>query len=127
MLPILVVLFLISYGLMTLLVVEQGRTIDTQRYLIRNLFDDSAALSALKGQAIQQRHGTKPQAGAHSRAQAPSSQAQAPSSQATAPSSQVPSGDSVVTTRKGKLPKKMEKPPKDTSDMADVRRSSHQT
>ena len=35
MLPILVVLFLISYGLMSVLVVEQGRTIDSQRNLIR--------------------------------------------------------------------------------------------
>ena len=28
MLPVLVVLFLISYGLMTMLIIEQGRTID---------------------------------------------------------------------------------------------------
>ena len=33
MLPVFVVLFLVSYGLMTLLVVEQGRTIDNQRSL----------------------------------------------------------------------------------------------
>jgi hypothetical protein len=36
MLPLLTVLFLISYGLMTMLVVEQGRTIDAQRTLIRH-------------------------------------------------------------------------------------------
>ena len=48
MLPILVVLFLISYGLMSVLVVEQGRTIDSQRHLIRDLFNDSVQLSALK-------------------------------------------------------------------------------
>jgi hypothetical protein len=33
-LPLLVVLFLISYGLMTMLIVEQGRTIESQRALI---------------------------------------------------------------------------------------------
>ena len=34
-LPLLTVLFLISYGLMTMLIVEQGRTIESQRSLIR--------------------------------------------------------------------------------------------
>ncbi len=48
MLPILIVLFLISYGLMSVLVVEQGRTIESQRGLIRDLFNDSTELSALK-------------------------------------------------------------------------------
>jgi len=52
MLPILVVLFLISYGLMSLLVVEQGRTIESQRGLIRDLFNDSTELSALKAKQI---------------------------------------------------------------------------
>lgn len=48
MLPVLIVLFLISYGLMSVLVVEQGRTIESQRGLIRDLFNDSTELSALK-------------------------------------------------------------------------------
>src|SRR2546425_1945416 len=54
--PLLTVLFLISYGLMTLLIVEQGRTIDSQRYLIRQLFSDSTQLTALQGKAIQKQH-----------------------------------------------------------------------
>ena len=37
MLPVLTVLFLISYGLMTLLIVEQGTTIQAQRTLIHQL------------------------------------------------------------------------------------------
>ena len=74
MLPILTVLFLISYGLMTLLIVEQGSTIQSQRTLIQQLLGDSTELSALKGKAIQQ-------------------QAQAPKAQAEAQSS--PSSDSV--------------------------------
>jgi hypothetical protein len=128
MLPVLVVLFLISYGLMTLLVVEQGRTIDSQRFLIRDLFDDSAQFSALRSKAAREHHGpTRPQANGHSQAQTPSSQAQAPSSQAHVPSSPVTPRDNVVTSRKGKLPKRLEKPPKDASDMADVRRSAHST
>jgi len=52
MLPVLIVLFLISYGLMSVLVVEQGRTIASQRGLIRDLFNDSTELSALKTKEV---------------------------------------------------------------------------
>ena len=54
-LPILVVLFLISYGLMTMLIVEQGRTIESQRVLIRELFKDSTELAAVKIKAQEDR------------------------------------------------------------------------
>jgi hypothetical protein len=47
-LPLLIVLFLISYSLMTMLIVEQGRTIDSQRALIRDLFHDNNELAAAK-------------------------------------------------------------------------------
>ena len=57
-LPLLTVLFLISYGLMVMLIVEQGNTIESQRLLIKQLFSDSAELSAMKGQqALQHRNG----------------------------------------------------------------------
>jgi len=56
MLPVLVLLFLVSYGLMTMLIVEQGRTIDSQRTLIHQLLGDSFQLSALRGKAIQKEH-----------------------------------------------------------------------
>lgn len=52
-LPLLTVLFLISYGLMTMLIVEQGQTIESQRALIRELFRDSTELSAVKQRAHQ--------------------------------------------------------------------------
>jgi hypothetical protein len=53
-LPLLTVLFLISYGLMTMLIVEQGRTIESQRALIRELFRDSKELSAVRMKAAQE-------------------------------------------------------------------------
>ncbi len=53
-LPLLTVLFLISYGLMTMLIVEQGRTIESQRALIRELFRDSKELSAERMKAAQE-------------------------------------------------------------------------
>ena len=55
LLPVLTVLFVVSYGLLTMLVVEQGRTIDSQRGLIQVLFNDSVQLSNLKGMAIQKK------------------------------------------------------------------------
>jgi hypothetical protein len=107
LLPLLVVLFLISYGLMTMLIVEQGRTIDTQRYLIRELFQDSAKLSAMRGNAEHQQAQPK----ARARAKAPSSQA-------------MPGGKAGSNHSISKLRKPMpQKPPKDTSDTADERRS----
>jgi hypothetical protein len=47
-LPVLTVLFLISYGLMTMLIIEQGQTIESQRALIKELFRDSSELSAAR-------------------------------------------------------------------------------
>ncbi|HMH01252.1 MAG TPA: hypothetical protein VK555_07545, partial [Terriglobales bacterium] len=53
MLPLLTVLFLISYALMATLVVEQGRTIDSQRFLIKQLFRDSSELTGMKTSLFQ--------------------------------------------------------------------------
>jgi hypothetical protein len=50
LLPVLVVLFCVSYGILTMLVVEQGRTIDNQKSLIRQLFNDTAQLNAMRMQ-----------------------------------------------------------------------------
>jgi hypothetical protein len=76
-LPVLVVLFLISYGLMTMLIVEQGETILSQRALIRDLFRDSQELSAVKISTLKERP------------LAPSTKAQNPSTKN--PSTQIPS------------------------------------
>lgn len=58
LLPILTVLFLVAYGMMTMLIVEQGNTIESQRLLIKQLFSDSAELSALKGREVQKHNST---------------------------------------------------------------------
>jgi len=132
-LPLLVVLFLISYGLLALLVVEQGRTIDSQRGLVRDMFSDSAQLNAMKKTLIQKQNEAHARAQAHG--QAPSSQAQAPSSQdqsAQSPSTQSQSGPSSQVMQKdgaknrtaGKLRKETpQKPPTAESDTPDARRN----
>jgi cytoskeletal protein RodZ len=92
-LPLLTVLFLISYGLMTMLIVEQGRTIESQRALIRELFRDSTELSAAKKNLQDRAQSLSAQTQAAD-TQTPPSQAQpkpAPSTQTSAspaPSSQ---------------------------------------
>jgi hypothetical protein len=46
-LPLLIVLFVVSYCLLSRLVVEQDKTIDSQRDLIHLLFQDNVSLSKL--------------------------------------------------------------------------------
>jgi len=103
MLPLLTVLFLISYGLLTLLVVEQNETIQVQRGLLRQLFGDSVELSAMKVRI-------KNDAQSHP---------QSPASPATP-------GDNGNSKRNGggKTHRSApQKPPKPTSDTNDERRA----
>lgn len=149
LLPVLVVLFLISYGLMTMLIVEQGRTIESQRALIHELFHDSQQLAALQGRTLQpsgvlesqtqipstQIPSTQAQANqtpstqiqqnqAQSKTQAPSTQT--PSTQAhasNAPSTQV-APRSRVQARGGKVAQpELQLPSRPASDLADDRRA----
>lgn len=70
-LPLLTVLFLISYGLMTMLVIEQGTTIESQRALIRELFKDSQELSASRMKAQHEKSSVASPRTAEPRAQPP--------------------------------------------------------
>jgi len=47
--------FLFLYALLSLLVIEQGRTIESQKKLIRELFRDSQQLNAMKMREVQER------------------------------------------------------------------------
>jgi hypothetical protein len=105
MLPVLVVLFLISYGLMTMLIIEQGRTIESQRALIHELYHDSAELAAVRSRTLQENAVVDTQNALTAQApssvtpsrqtpstQIPSNQAQTPSTQAQqVPSTHAPS------------------------------------
>ena len=56
LLPVLVVLFILSYALFLSLVVFQGSTINSQRLLILDLFRDSSQLNALKVKETQKKY-----------------------------------------------------------------------
>ena len=119
-LPTLTLLFLISYGLMTMLIIEQGRTIESQRALIRELFRDSTELSASKIKAQQEEHGQV-------LSQNPSSQN--PSTQAPTiriPMKQAPSSQAGPQTRpqnQVKAKPQLQMPSKPAADLADHRRA----
>jgi len=118
LLPLLTVLFLFSYGLMTMLIVEQGRAIQSQQDLIKTLMRDSSELWAAKGKAIADRQAA--QAQAKNRAQAPAAQSQTPAEQA--PATQAPKRH--YQSRAGKTAKHgAELPPAPASDLVDRRRS----
>jgi hypothetical protein len=122
-LPLLTVLFLISYGLMTMLIVEQGQTIESQRALIRELFRDSRELSAVK--KAQQESIPSPSA----KTQAPVTQnrlSQNPSTQnpsTQAPVTQAPSSQAGLQhgaqNRAAKQKPQVRLPSKPASDLVD--------
>jgi len=112
LLPVLTVLFVISYGLMTLLIVEQGNTIQSQRTLIQQLLGDSNELSAMKGKvATEHAHVADTQSQPNTQQQAPSTQA-APSEKTKASK-----GHSKVRQPAPVIP------PVPASDIADSRRT----
>lgn len=111
-LPLLTVLFLISYVLMTLLIVEQSATIESQRALIRELFRDSTELSAIKLKAQQDASSATNPAAKTPMTQNPSSQN--PSSQA--PSTQIPSAHPSTQAPMKQVPSSQAVPQKRTQN-----------
>jgi hypothetical protein len=81
-----------------MLIVEQGRTIDAQRALIRDLFRDSMALNSSRMKALQEQRAAK-----NSRtpkAESPAIQAPSDASPSnTTPSTQAPSSQAVPQHR----------------------------
>lgn len=135
MLPLLVFLFVISYGLLTMLVVFQDRTIDAQTDLIHLLFKESRHLNGIavaqRNQVPLGKHGSQTNA----RPQLPSSQVP----KIPAPSSQVPMSQNATqipssqekrqsTAKTGKNQHKADRrspfrPPAEMTDPSDMRRT----
>ncbi len=144
MLLLLVILFVISYSLITMLEVQQGRTIDSQRSLIHLLFQDSIQLSALgkRKVAVQrpQREVRTSQSDTSAQAQVQSPQVQSPQAQppqtplSQAPSAQLPQAQTgpdqtrpQPNPKAGRNSRKAAKPlparpPVELTDPSDMRR-----
>jgi uncharacterized membrane protein len=140
LLPLLTVVFLLSYGLMTMLIVEQGSVIQSQRNLIKILMRDSTELWGMKGKAVVDQQTARMQA--QNPAQVPSAQtpstqtpsAQTPSTKAPStqtPSTQTPSTQTPSTqaTPQHRSPSRAVRkpqtqlPPIPASDLGDQRRA----
>jgi hypothetical protein len=122
LLPVLTILFVVSYGLLTMLVVEQGRTIDSQRNLIHLLFADSVQLSSLKGKAVQKQQ-AEDRARAQSQKKAPPAQSMPPDPRAQSqamPRSRAGAKNQSTSKVGRPLP---QRPPKDSVDPQDDRRT----
>ncbi len=123
-LPVLTVLFMISYGLMTMLIVEQGQTIESQRALIRELFRDSSELSAVKMKAQVERART--QALNQNPSQNPSTQEpsiQIPSTQAPSKSPSTQAAPQQRAQNQAKPKTHFQAPSRPASDLQDSRRA----
>lgn len=119
LLPALIILFVVSYGLLTMLVVEQGRTIDSQRGLIQMLFSDSVELTGLKGKENQRKQA---EAQAHTLKKSPPAQAAPKVPQVQSPSS-IPPQAGAKSQSTSKLARPLpQKPPKPAADQDDERR-----
>lgn len=115
MLPILTILFCISYGLMTMLIVEQGRTIESQRALIHELFRDSMALNGYREKELQQQRAAK-------NGQTPNAQAPSNVNPSTQAQNQSPSSQAVPQSSTKVMPKQLQ-PARPATDQAVDRRA----
>ena len=135
-LPVLIVLFVISYLLLTKLVIEQDKTIDSQRSMIHMLFKDNTYLSRLHKHAGNSGK-AKSQADSQLRAQNPASQnpasesASNQESSSQVPSAQVPPSKvgPQANAKSGRRTRKAEKaipasPRPEPTDPSDQRRVS---
>ena len=114
--PLLVILFIVSYGILTMLVFEQGQTIESQRSLIREMLKDSSQLAALKDKLA--RDDSKR---VHEKASAQADPRPADAGNSAA-SAKAPGKDAK---RPGKSARSMKQVPgKPAADLEDVRRST---
>jgi hypothetical protein len=124
-LPLLTVLFCISYGLMTMLIVEQGRTIDSQRALIRELFRDSMALNSSRMKALQEQRAAKNSQ--TRKAESPANQAPSNATPSnTTPSTQAPSSQAAPEHRapnQKAVPRQFDSSRRPASDQAQDRQA----
>jgi hypothetical protein len=119
MLPILVVLFIFSYALLTMLVFEQGKTIESQRGLIREMLKDSTQLAALKGKLARDENQRSETQRSHDKISGPADQRN------SGPGAVPPKGSDKDAKRHGKSAHSTkEAPGKPASDLEDVRRST---
>ena len=117
MLPLLVILFVVSYAILTLLVVEQGQTIEAQRSLLREMLKDSRQLATLKEKLAHPVAAQTPDKSA-----APTEQKESVSGSSSAAVPKVPGKEAKHPSKSARI--KKETPERPAADLQDVRRST---
>lgn len=123
LMPLLVLLFIVSYGILTALVFEQGRTIESQRGLIREMLKDSTQLATLKGKLARD-DGRRAQGKASAGADQRNTDSGNPAVGTKGPDAKG-SGANKETKHSGKATHSMKQiPQRPAADLEDVRRST---
>jgi hypothetical protein len=123
-LPLLVILFVVSYGILTMLVFEQGQTIESQRTLIREMLKDSTQLASLKGK-LARADGKPAQDKASAQEEKKGAESSAPAAGASGSGAGAGVGSDKETKRPSKSGRAMKVVPgKPPADLEDVRRST---
>jgi hypothetical protein len=122
LMPLLVLLFIVSYGILTALVFEQGQTIESQRGLIREMLKDSTQLAVLKGKLARD-DGKRVQEKASAEGDRKSADSGAPAAGTKGPDAK---GSERESKRPGKTTRSMKEipPQRPPEDLEDVRRST---
>jgi hypothetical protein len=128
LLPLLVILFIFSYTILALLVVEQGRTIETQRGLLREMLRDSTQLAALRSQLARsdaQQASSKPAAQTQRKDDKGEVRGNRDSAEGTTKTAPPKTSGSSETKHPGKSARAMKEiPEKPAADLQDARRST---
>ena len=117
LLPLLVVLFVVSYGILTLLVVEQGRTIEAQRSLLREMLKDSRQLATLKDKLARE-----VPVQSHDKTAVAVEQKEAVTGSSPSVAPKAPSKEAKRPGKSARI--KKEAPERPAADLQDVRRST---
>lgn len=119
LLPLLVALFVISYSILTMLVIEQGRTIEAQRTLLREMLKDSNQLAELKDKMAREEAAKQVQPPTQAEHDRPEQKEPAANREPAA------NGSDKVTKHAGKSAHSLKSvPEKPAADLEDVRRTT---
>jgi hypothetical protein len=125
LLPLLTVVFIVSYALMTMLIVEQGGVIQQQHGLIQILQSDSMELWAMKAKAgVDKANRERAKAAAAAGTKNPDAPTKAPATQAPTaqqPAAQIHQQRSQSNSGKG-AKQHIQLPPVPATDLGDQRR-----
>jgi hypothetical protein len=123
LLPVLTILFVLSYALMTLLIIEQGRAIQNQHNVIEVLMRDSTELWSARGKALHQKATVQAQTTPAPSADASTGKSAAEQTPSTQVESNKKQSNAQRSSHAAKAKPDIQLPPTPAADLLDRRRS----